>query len=83
MTGSQFTTNIENQMKTQMKKSTYSLLVRSEQSSFAETAVYGLLILSTVLSLWQFGHQRISVPVVGLTSDASIARVVSSEPKRV
>lgn len=84
-----FRTTKPNQMKnmtsqTQAKESTYALLVRSEKEerSVPEAAVYLLLILSTVLSVWQLALQPFTVPANGIQS-APIARVAEPKPERV
>ncbi len=50
-------------------ESTYTLLVRSEETgrSIMETAIYALLGLSAILSLWQFALQPSQVPLDGPT----------------
>jgi hypothetical protein len=47
-----------------VRKSTYALLVRSEEKErgLFETFVYGLLVLSAVIGIWQFAHLRIPSP---------------------
>jgi hypothetical protein len=44
--------------------STYALLVRSEEKNrtLLETVVYAILILSAVVSIWQFAHQSVAFP---------------------
>lgn len=70
-------------MKTKMKpettESTYALLVRSanEDRSLPESAVYLLLILCTVFSVWQSAHQRFELPSFGLIQSAPIAAVAT------
>lgn len=56
-------------MKTQQsltpaRKSTYALLVRSEEKErgFFETIIYSLLVLSAVIGIWQFAHLRVPSP---------------------
>ena len=46
------------------RKSTYALLVKSEEKerSLFETFVYGLLVLSAVVGIWQFAHLRVPTP---------------------
>jgi hypothetical protein len=46
------------------RKSTYALLVRSEEKErgLFETIVYSLLVLSAVAGIWQFAHLRIPTP---------------------
>lgn len=53
-----------NQSLTQSRKSTYALLVRSEEKerSLFETFVYGLLVVSAVIGIWQFAHLRVPTP---------------------
>ena len=51
-------------MNPQTFESTYAMLVRSEEKerSLSETAVYLLLILSMVFSVWQAAHMRVTIP---------------------
>jgi len=51
-------------MNTEAFESTYAMLVRSEERerSVSETIVYGLLILSTVLTVWQAAQMPVTVP---------------------
>jgi len=46
-------------------ESTYSLLVRSEETgrSIIETVVYALLGLSAIVSIWQFAQQPNQLPI--------------------
>ena len=48
----------------QARKSTYALLVKSEEKerSLFETFIYSLLVLSAVVGIWQFAHLRIPTP---------------------
>ena len=45
-------------------ESTYAMLIRSEEKNrgTVETLVYLLLILSAVVSIWQFAHQSAALP---------------------
>jgi multidrug resistance efflux pump len=45
-------------------KSTYSMLVQSEekQRNVFETLVYGVIVLSAVVAIWQVAHQPVKVP---------------------
>jgi hypothetical protein len=45
-------------------KSTYALLVRSEENDrgLFETFLYGMLVLSAVIGIWQFAHLRVASP---------------------
>ena len=57
-------------------KSTYSLLVRSEERSRSafEIVVYVAVILSTVVSIWQVAQQRVTVPSsIGISTMAAVA----------
>jgi hypothetical protein len=47
-----------------VRKSTYALLVRSEENErgLFETCIYTLLVLSAVVGIWQFAHLRIPTP---------------------
>jgi len=46
------------------RKSTYALLVKSEEKerSLFETFIYSLLVVSAVVGIWQFAHLRFSTP---------------------
>jgi hypothetical protein len=45
-------------------KSTYSMLVQSEEKerNLFETLVYGVIVLSGVVAIWQVAHQPVKVP---------------------
>jgi uncharacterized membrane protein len=51
-------------MKTETFESTYALILRSDEKerSVSETVVYLVLIVSTVFSIWQAAHMRVTVP---------------------
>lgn len=51
-------------MNSQTFESTYALLVRSEEKerSRTEMAVYFLLILSMIFSIWEAAHMRVTIP---------------------
>jgi hypothetical protein len=53
-----------NQTPNQVRKSTYALLVRSEEKErgLFETIVYSLLVVSAVVGIWQFAHLRVPQP---------------------
>ena len=59
------------------RKSTYALLVKSEEKerSLFETFIYGLLVLSAVVGIWQFAHIRVATPFAD--SKPAISSVVS------
>lgn len=42
-----------------MEESTYSLLVRSQEKKrvFTEAVVYGLIVLSALAAIWEFGEE--------------------------
>jgi hypothetical protein len=56
-------------------ESTYALLVRSEEKSrsIIETGFYALLLLSAIVSIWQFVQQPIRVLAPGLQSAPCLA----------
>ena len=70
-------------MKTETFESTYAMLIRSEEKerSFSETAIYLLLILSTVFSIWQAVHQPVTVP--NSYGVPSFAHSVEIQPRSV
>lgn len=51
-------------MNSQTFESTYAMLVRSEEKerSLSETAVYLLLIMSMVFSVWEAAQMRVTIP---------------------
>jgi hypothetical protein len=61
-----------------VRKSTYALLVRSEEKErgLFETIVYSLLVVSTVVGIWQFAHMRIPSPFANY--DRTVATEVVS-----
>lgn len=64
---------------------TYAVLVRSEQEerSAAESAVYLLLILSAVFSIWMVAKQPITFAVDAATQRAVIAHAVTGQGQGV
>jgi hypothetical protein len=62
------------------RKSTYALLVRSEEKErgLFETFVYGLLIASAVLGIWQFAHLRVPSPFANTDRNATTEVVSGS-----
>lgn len=67
-----------NRSLTPARKSTYALLVRSEEKErgLFETFVYGLLVLSAVVGIWQFAHLRVPSPFAN-TDRSETSQVVS------
>jgi len=61
---------------TEQFESTYALIVRSEERErgFSEAAVYVLLILSVVFSIWQVALQPVRVPTSILLRSAPVAQ---------
>ena len=61
-----------------VRKSTYALLVRSEENNrgIFETFVYGMLVLSAVIGIWQFAHLRVPSPFA--SNDRTLATQVVS-----
>jgi hypothetical protein len=51
-----------NESLNQVQRSTYAMLVQSEERGLFETVVYGLLVLSAVVGIWQFASQRVPAP---------------------
>jgi multidrug resistance efflux pump len=60
-------------------KSTYSLLVQSEEKerNVFETFVYGLIVMSAVVAIWQVAHQPVKVPFTDQANASTQAAVVS------
>lgn len=60
------------------RKSTYALLAQSEEKErgLFETIVYGLLVLSAVIGIWQFAHLRVPSPFAN--TDRNVATQVVS-----
>ncbi|HEX8897197.1 MAG TPA: hypothetical protein VF751_00740 [Chthoniobacterales bacterium] len=69
---------ITNQSLNPVRKSTYALLVRSEEKERGvfETIIYSLLVLSAVIGIWQFAHLRIPSPFAN-TEQTPATQVVS------
>ena len=64
-------------------RSTYAMLVRSEEKgrSIFEEAVYALVALSVVLSIWQFVEQSSRLSVGSEQKPAAVALVDRMEPE--
>jgi hypothetical protein len=62
-----------NQSPNPVRKSTYALLVRSEEKErgLFETIVYSLLIVSAVIGIWQFAHLRVPSPFANSATAAT------------
>jgi branched-subunit amino acid ABC-type transport system permease component len=75
-------TNIISQSET--RRSTYSLLVGSEEKSRSlfETLAYSLCILSAAFSIWQAAHQPVEVPSSITTSSIVSAPSAVSDAQR-
>ena len=61
-------------------KSTYSMLVQSEEKerNLFETLVYSVIVLSAVVAIWQVAHQPVKVPFTDQAqASAAQAAVVS------
>ena len=61
-------------------KSTYSMLVQAEEKerNLFETLVYGVIVLSAVVAIWQVAHQPVKVPFTDQAhASAAQAAVVS------
>jgi len=61
-----------------VRKSTYALLLLSEENDrgLFETFVYGMLVLSAVIGIWQFAHMRVPSPFA--STDRALATEVVS-----
>jgi hypothetical protein len=61
-----------------VRKSTYAMLVHSEEKErgLFETFIYGLLVLSAVVGIWQFAHLRVPAPFANTDHNAT-TQVVS------
>jgi hypothetical protein len=66
-----------NPIQNPVKKSTYALLVQSEEkeSGIFETFIYGLLIVSAVIGIWQFAHLKVASPFASTEGAALIESV--------
>ena len=60
-------------------KSTYSMLVQSEEKerNLFETLVYGVIVLSAVVAIWQVAHQPVKVPFTDQAHASAQTAVVS------
>ena len=61
-------------------KSTYSMLVQAEETdrNLFETLVYGVIVLSSVVAIWQVAQQPVKVPFADQAhASATQAAVVS------
>ena len=61
-------------------KSTYSMIVQAEETdrNLFETLVYGVIVLSAVVAIWQVAHQPVKVPFTDqVHASATQAAVVS------
>ena len=56
-----------------VRKSTYAMLVQSEEKErgLCETFIYGLLVLSAVVGIWQFAHLRVPTPFANTDPNAT------------
>jgi hypothetical protein len=61
------------------RKSTYQLLVQSEENkrSYVESVAYLLLILATCASIWQFGRQPVNFAGIGNAASQNVASLQS------
>ena len=67
-----------NESQNQVKKSTYALLLQSEEKErgLFETLIYGLLVVSAVVGIWQFAHIRVASPFAA-TEPTAVTESVS------
>lgn len=61
-------------------KSTYSMLVQAEETdrNFFETLVYGVIVLSAVVAIWQVAYQPVKVPFTDQAHASSAQSAVVS-----
>ncbi|MFL6584763.1 MAG: hypothetical protein ACJ8KU_09640 [Chthoniobacterales bacterium] len=61
----------------EVRQSTYSLLVRSEEKerNIFEAAIYALFVLCVAVAVWQFAHQPVTVPEKIGVADTSLNTV--------
>ena len=64
---------------TNKMKSTYSMLVQAEEKerNLFETLVYGVIVLSAVVAIWQVAHQPVKVPFTDQAHASAAQAVVS------
>jgi hypothetical protein len=62
-------------------QSPYAMLVSSEEKerNLSETAVYMLLILSSVFSIWHVAQQPVNLPVSGINHTAPVAQAATAQ----
>ena len=65
-------------------ESTYALLVQSEdkERNLGETAIYMLLILGSVFSVWHVAQQPVNLPVSSVSQNAPIVQTVTADAAR-
>jgi hypothetical protein len=71
---------MKNLVKEIRPRNTYELLVQSEEKkrNFFESVAYLLLIVATSASIWQFSHQPVTFPSIGLAvSKTAVAQETS------
>ena len=62
-------------------QSPYAMLVSSEEKgrNLSETAVYILLILGAVFSIWHVAQQPVNLPVSGIIQTAPVAQAANAQ----
>jgi len=62
-------------------KSTYAMLVRSEEKNrgIFEIAVYLMVALSVLVSIWQFAQQSNQLPIDGAQRPATVASAAEGQ----
>ena len=62
-------------------ESTYSLLVRSEEKErgMFEGAVYLVIVLSAVFSIWQVAQEPVALPTSGVIRTASFVQCTDTQ----
>jgi hypothetical protein len=62
-------------------ESTYALIVRSEEKerSVSEGAVFALVMLSAIFTIWQVARQPITLPTDGIIHTSSFAQSATTQ----
>ena len=66
-------------------ESTYALIVRSEETerSASESAVYLLVMLSVLFSIWQAAHQPVMLPTSGIIHTSAMVQEAAPQQPRI
>jgi hypothetical protein len=66
-----------------VSESTYALLVQSEEKerNLSETAIYMLLILGSVFSIWHVAQQPVNLPIGSAIQTAPMVQTVTADAR--